>query len=218
MKTLKDIYKTVSAIPQQTDQMEVKYFASLSGNSPLKVLDVGCAEGKLSLELINRGHEVTTCDFHEVYKNSLPNFVCCDIEGNVDMFGGKQFDVIYFMDVIEHLRNPVASVENLRLLLKDNGVLFINTPNSYGLPNLFRALRTYIGGSKANPNFFDRKNLTDLHFVKYDYWSLEKMLNFVGFRSTLISSCLARSLLLACRKVEPININEQIKYWLSLSK
>ena len=44
------------------------------------------------------------------------------------------------MDVIEHLMNPIVSLENVRLLLKEEGKLIIHTPNSCSFYRYLRYL------------------------------------------------------------------------------
>lgn len=56
------------------------------------------------------------------------------VEETADAFGGEQqFDLVYLNDVIEHLRNPVATCRELRSLLAPNGAIFIATINVAGL-------------------------------------------------------------------------------------
>lgn len=139
------------------------------------------------------------------------------------------------MDVIEHLKNPIAALENIRTLLQNNGMLYIHTPN---VCTIYRFLNYFINRKKLI-NYYDSQNLGDLHFQTYDYLTLEKTLNFVGLkvyeiiptkihlpqerRSKFLryfSKFLSKqfpffsdTLLLKCKKERPINIDEQISFW-----
>jgi 2-polyprenyl-3-methyl-5-hydroxy-6-metoxy-1,4-benzoquinol methylase len=44
--------------------------------------------------------------------------------------GGKKFDMIFAVDVIEHLSEPVKFLNTLKNYLKDDGIIFIATPDS----------------------------------------------------------------------------------------
>jgi SAM-dependent methyltransferase len=216
---------------------EVRFFSNLIGNSKKKrVLDIGAAEGKLSLQLALNGHDVTACDISNAFlKKAMTlcqefgvsvRFEKCDIEGSGLQIEEK-FDVIFFLDVIEHLKNPINALVNIHGLLSKNGTLFIHTPNSYKILRILQNL------TRKKMNYYDARELWDLHFQTYDYFTLEKTLNFVGFKSTIIptkitlpfaSSILGKflaqrypsfsdTLLLKCYKHEPINIDEQINHW-----
>jgi 2-polyprenyl-3-methyl-5-hydroxy-6-metoxy-1,4-benzoquinol methylase len=233
-------YEQVSVVPQQTDEQETNMFANLViSDQKLRILDLGCAEGKLAILLALKGHSVTAADISVNYlnqaevaakKNSVRlNIIKCNIEEGISEFKYNQF----FMDIIEHLKKPIAALENIRMLLVDEGVLYIHTPNVYNLPRLFR----YISKPRSLENYYDMKNLGDLHFQTYDYMSLEKSLNFVGFRvnevlptrvtipivnysirflSKFLSTrfpFLSDNLLLKCIKSRPIDIEKQISYW-----
>jgi 2-polyprenyl-3-methyl-5-hydroxy-6-metoxy-1,4-benzoquinol methylase len=243
MKTLpkdyKEVYEEGAIIDQQTDDEEVNFFANLiSHQKQLNILDLGCAEGKLAVLLALKGHNVTAADISQNFlnkasnlakeKNVKVNTIWCDIEENVDNLKGKKFDVIYFMDVIEHLRNPIVALENIKNLLKDNGTLIIHTPNVCSLSRFLRYLRK----RKEMINYYDPKNLWDLHLQLYDYLTLEKILNFIGLKvcevipTTLSVPKLGRfrflsrlfpflsdNLLVKCKKEEPIDVEKQISFW-----
>jgi len=164
--------------------------------------------------------------------------VCCNIESDNPAIPGGPFDAIYFMDVIEHLKNPVKALENIRALMANDGMLIIHTPNVYR-PGTF--LRYLISG----PGAFARGigSTPDFHFQTYDYLTLEKTLEFVGLRvaevvptrmtfpvigkfgrlrrtgawkagSRLASKrwpFLSDTLLVVCTKTDPVDINSWVE-------
>ncbi len=214
-------YEQVSSLAQQTDLSEVLYFASLaqskkgSSSKPLRILDLGCAEGELSLELARRGHQVVGVDISEKQLNKLANkaekeslsiqTIQWDIDQEsipaqlqINPLGSAQpdqktlalselqsnaligsFDLIYFMDIIEHLQNPLAALGRLRSLLRPQGRVLIQTPNAMAIQRLL----WYLARPRKHVDYHKPQLLQDLHLSHYDYLSLEKLANFAGLRS-----------------------------------
>ncbi len=240
-------YRKAAFIPQQLDPRELDLFARLAGDcgQNLRILDLGCAEGKLAVLLARQGHRVTAADLAPDHirqvqalaerERVIVKTVLCDIEKDLDSLGAEDYDVIFFMDVIEHLRMPAAAVSNLRNLLAEGGSLIINTPNL----SAFSRVYGYMRKGRRKENFFDPRALGDLHLQGYDYQTLEKLLNFCGLQITdiiptqielpfvhrfrlfrPIQEWLARlfplvsgNLLVKCRKVNPLDMDKQIEYW-----
>lgn len=184
-----EIYERASMVAQQTDPAEITFFADLvpSGQS-LKILDIGCGEGKLSVLLAQRGHDVTAMDVSEGFleqarclaKNSSVNLktIKANIETARATIPSEAFDVIYLMDVIEHLKSPMDGLKNIRGMLKENGVLLLHTPNVF-TPSRFAG---YAKHRKELTDLTNPKNIGDLHLQTYDFLTLEKTLAFAGFR------------------------------------
>lgn len=66
------------------------------------------------------------------------NYKTADIENRRSLGNMGRFDVILFIDVIEHLNNVMAALKNIRILLRDGGILVMTTPNPYAFNNIFR--------------------------------------------------------------------------------
>lgn len=234
-----EFYDKASVIPQQADARELELFASLLPSAQaLRILDLGCAEGKLALALAARGHAVTAADISAKQLEKAEaaaqaagaklETAKCDIEAGPGPLAGRTFDAIYLMDVIEHFKNPVAALEHIRPLLADEGKLFIHTPNVFALDRLIY----YLLRPRKLVNFHENRRLWDFHFQTYDYMTLEKTLNFLGFKVARLaptrlsvpglftSKRLARwfpfmadTLLAECRKAPPIDVDDQIGFW-----
>jgi len=82
----------------------------------------------------------------------------------------KFFSAITFFQVIEHLKNPVLFLNNVKKLLKKNGIILLATPNNDS------PLRKIFGSKWSVYN-------EDSHFVFYNKQTLTKTLALVGFKN-----------------------------------
>ncbi|MBD3317136.1 MAG: methyltransferase domain-containing protein [Chitinivibrionales bacterium] len=238
-------YEAAEVLPQQTDRREVEFFANIVEGQNKKILDIGCAEGELVVELAKRGHDVTGAEISSGFLNQTMQLankhgvqvraVHADIEKSIEPFGNAKYDLVYLNDIIEHFRNPVSALCNVRGLVDDNGVLIIHTPNC-ATP---ARTKWYFFHPHARLNYFDPNILGDFHVSTYDQMTLEKTLNFVGFKidrmiptrftslgvhrlAPIIKSLpeivakifphLADTLLFVCSKCGPIDLAKQIEF------
>ncbi|KKP89279.1 MAG: Two-component response regulator [Parcubacteria group bacterium GW2011_GWA2_36_10] len=89
-------------------------------------LDVGCREGHQSKWLEHKGYQVTSIDQEKVYEQ------CQIVDINDGLpFVDNSFDLIWCSEVIEHLINPVKTIEEFERVLKPGGKMILTTPNSY---------------------------------------------------------------------------------------
>lgn len=234
-----EYYEKAAIFPQQLDERELRLFASLAPPGRSEILDLGCAEGRLAVALARAGHRVSVGDVSPSQLRHAENLAAqagvrlegsyaCNIEEGPGTLAGRRFDAVFFMDVVEHLKNPVKGLENIRSLLKENGVLVINTPNA-STPHRFMWHLVRRGPSM---DYYNPDKLGDFHFQTYDYLTLEKTLNFVGFKIAELvpnritlprlfsSRLLARAfpllsdtLLVKCRLAPPIDLDAQMEHW-----
>jgi SAM-dependent methyltransferase len=106
------------------------------GASSGTLLDVGCFSGFFMHNAKLRGFEVVgiepTADavsfVRDVYKFEV-------IHGNLHSgsFASDRFSVVSFLDVIEHLADPISEMKESFRILRPGGLLVMTTPNARGL-------------------------------------------------------------------------------------
>ncbi len=103
--------------------------------SSAKVLDMGCGAGFLTHDLAKLGHEVVGIDLSE---DSLRIAKKIDETGRIHYlqadvtavpFSDHSFDAVCAMDLLEHVENPVAVIQEAARLLKPGGLFFFHTFN-----------------------------------------------------------------------------------------
>lgn len=95
------------------------------------LLDVGCAKGYFLNEARKKGFDVQGIEISESARNfGVDNFKLQIYSGTLDGFQSKnKFDIITMYDLIEHLPNPLVNLKKVSSLLKDDGLLIVETPN-----------------------------------------------------------------------------------------
>lgn len=128
------------------DQKRLKFIASAVASragTHGKVLDVGCGNGIISIQLGKLGFNVTGIDVSEktieTARRHNPfahvNFRVQSAEELVA--SGEQFDAIVCSEVLEHLHHPGALLKTLHQSLKPEGILIVTVPNGYGPREFF---------------------------------------------------------------------------------
>jgi len=103
----------------------------MSAIPPSRVLDLGCAHGRVGERLRRHGHHVTgvEIDHNDTASRRLDRFVVADLEDGVPDELGKGYDVVLAADVLEHVRDPAALLRQLRSVIARDGMLLVSVPN-----------------------------------------------------------------------------------------
>ncbi len=159
-----------------------------------RILDVGCGSG-FAVEKCTKGREdlevygLDVADSLIDYASKMrPKFNFILAQGETLPFPDKNFDAILYLDTIEHLVDPAASLREARRCLKDNGFIVIlvvleNHPVFRIIWSLWLRLRGRVW-HEAHLRIFTKKNLIDL--VKETGFKLMELENLFGGMSVLL--------------------------------
>ncbi|MEK6955464.1 MAG: methyltransferase domain-containing protein, partial [Nanoarchaeota archaeon] len=128
----------------------VEDFQKAHPNRKLKILDVGCGVGNISLQIASNGYNVLGIDIDKAsvdYANKKNKFKNCKfkVANAHDINIKEKYDVIVSPEVLEHLKHPEKLVSSIQRLLKDDGLLIITIPNGYGPTELSLKPYAYFG-------------------------------------------------------------------------
>jgi methionine biosynthesis protein MetW len=100
------------------------------------VFDLGCGDGTIGT-LLKQTHAITIdgCDISEVAleraQNDYRNVYELNIDDEEIPVNSSSYDVVICTDVLEHTLSPIRGLNEIKRLLKDDGVAVISVPN-YG--------------------------------------------------------------------------------------
>jgi len=137
---------------------------------PKKILDIGCATGKLLYEFKNKEWDVAgieICKEAAEYGNSHRNVNIYNCTLEKALFTEKSFSVVHASHLIEHLNDPVSFLKEVYRILHNKGFLIIVTPNIDSFQNF-----VFKSGW--------RSAIAD-HLFLYSLKTLERICNNSGF-------------------------------------
>ena len=144
-----------------------------------RVLDYGCGHAGYLRDFHDRGVSITGAEIagYLVAACREAGFDVRKVEGFAEIpFADGEFDIVYLMQVFEHLRDPHQFMEELARILKPGGSLYLALPN---VASAWRKVfgRNWVSGWFAPFHLFhyDRQALASLarqhHFQVVEGWS-----------------------------------------------
>ncbi len=99
-----------------------------------RVLDMACGEGYGSEVLSRSAASVLGVDANpEAFEHARRRYVRSNLSferGMVELYGeASAYDVVVFLQTIEHVHDPVGVLEHFRSLLAPGGTAYVSTPN-----------------------------------------------------------------------------------------
>jgi SAM-dependent methyltransferase len=135
MPVISRIYQRIKKLIEKSEEDCRRIEVSLlEANPNAKLLDLGCADGKLTLNAAHKigtskiyGVEILDVDIGRAKANGI-NVTYGDLNEKLT-FENELFDVIFASHVIEHLSNTDTFVQEVYRVIKPGGYLVIATPN-----------------------------------------------------------------------------------------
>lgn len=99
------------------------------------VLDVGCATGYLARELTKKDCQVVGIEKDKQSVRLAGRYLKRVIAGDVEdpktlaKLDSTKFDTIILADILEHLRDPLCTLKEIKHYLTSEGRVYISTPN-----------------------------------------------------------------------------------------
>jgi len=97
-----------------------------------KILSIGVGDFGEASELKKAGFDVTICDISplavETAKKMGYKAFEFDITKNIP---GDKYDIVFVLEILEHVINPLSAIKNLIGFLNDNGKLVVSLPNEF---------------------------------------------------------------------------------------
>jgi glycosyltransferase involved in cell wall biosynthesis len=142
-----------------------------------RILDMGCGQGLVAEEFAQKAAHVTGIDRYAPAVSRRPNLVFhkCDLNARQLPVDASEFDQIFLLDVLEHLRDPEGFLEDLRAATgTTRPEIILSTPNVGFFVTRFLLL---IGQFN-----YGRQGILDrTHTRLFTYRSLRDLLEQSGF-------------------------------------
>jgi len=131
----KEYYKSVLRVGQSHDdwlKFRRRYEQTFQFKRTGKILDIGCSDGGFLEFMQGRGYRVQgveidkSCVEYAKAQRGLNIFWGCLKEAR---FLDQSFDVVVMWDVLEHMPDPMATLLEVRRILRHDGLLLIGAPN-----------------------------------------------------------------------------------------
>jgi glycosyltransferase involved in cell wall biosynthesis len=152
----------------------LSYLAERKG---AEVLDLGCSDGMLSMQIRSLGHTVTGVDLEEHPKvhGRVDKFVQANLDFGLPSDLPASVDVVVCADVLEHVRQPEVLLEELAPRLTAGGAVLASIPN-FG--HWYPRFRTLLGVFD-----YDRRGILDRTHVRFfTRRSFERMARGAGYQ------------------------------------
>lgn len=144
------------------------------------LLDIGCGKGSLARLLKEKfGTAVYVTELKSDYvTEAIPYIAEVDLDNDVLPYEDIYFDIITFIEVIEHLKNPWFAMAEISRVLKKDGVLILSTPNIHNIRSKWHFLfNNIIHGFESE---IHRNPLEHLH--PFSLIELKRLLNENDFQ------------------------------------
>ena len=123
--------KFVVAENREEKARKIEYVLSDFLNQEIKkkkILDIGTGTGEIA-DYFSKNNEVYSVDVLDQRKNKKSKIIFKQVKSEKLPFKNNFFDVVISNHVIEHLENQKLHLQEIKRVLKQNGVSYLATPN-----------------------------------------------------------------------------------------
>lgn len=154
--------------------------AAIAAAKPGKrILDIGCGQGRVGAEFAKLGCHVTGLDRHipaDGKRRKNMDFVRWDLDRSEFPINVSQFDQIFLLDIIEHLKDPSHFMDELRFATGCKRPEIILTTANIG----FFATRFMLALGQLN---YGKKGILDVtHTRLFTFRSIRELLTQSGYK------------------------------------
>ncbi len=121
------------------DEILKQYLPKSTGETPLKICEIGSGDGKLLKKLSKIfGYQPTGLEYAQEWvnqgiANGVPTFLCDAFNDEQMSAYENMFDVVYSYGFIEHILPPEKAIRQHLKILKKWGILVLQIPRLKGL-------------------------------------------------------------------------------------
>ena len=177
----KEIHYQSKSLNYGVSHTRLKRVLSLLGNKPgRRILEVGCASGRLGREIKKLGHYVAGVEISEPAANEakkvLDEVYVFDVENEwPSEVLNQKFDVVILPEILEHTFDPVYVLRRVSSLLKPGGEVIITTPNFLTWTNRFSFLLGFFE--------YEKEGMFDFGHIRwFTYPYLKEVMVQSGFK------------------------------------
>ncbi len=158
-------------------QLITKYYAPGK-----RLLDVGCGAGFFVKTAEEIGWEAEGVEISPVASDYAQNIVKVKVqEGKLEdlRLPAEKFDLVVLIETLEHLMNPLETLNEINRILKKQGLLIICTPDYKSLSRLFLGKNWAVLSPEEHFSVFTQKNLFHiLQKAKFYVLGIRNLLQF----------------------------------------
>lgn len=125
------------------DSGAVKVAALFPPGGRLRILDVGCGDGRLSSVFLAQGHAVSGLEANPAALDAARAAGLAAVAGEAERrwpYADASFDVVLLLDVLEHTVDHAAVLREARRVLRPAGCVLVAYPNHFDLRNRLEML------------------------------------------------------------------------------